>query len=159
MNAQEAIYPENYVKLRYLENHDQLRAAYMIPDGAALVNWTAFLYFQKGATLVYNGQEAACAHTPSLFDRDTIAWDTGCDMAGLLRALYAVKKHPLLTRSCYEVKALAGEVLYATHRADGKQLTGIFSVKGRPALVKVDVPEGGMKTWQAEAWWRSAAGL
>lgn len=63
-------------------------------------------------------------------------------MAGLLRALYAVKKHPLLTRSRYEVKALAGEVLYAAHRADGKQLTGIFSVKGRPALVKVDVPDG-----------------
>lgn len=142
VNRQESIYPENFVKLRYLENHDQLRAAFLIPDGAALVNWTAFLYFQKGMTLIYNGQEAACTHLPSLFDRDTVNWDTGCDMTGLLRALYAVKKHPLLTRSRYEVKALPGDVLCATHRADGRQLTGVFSVKGRPVLAAVDAPDG-----------------
>lgn len=142
VNGQEAIYPENYVKLRCLENHDQPRAAFVIPDGAALVNWTAFLYFQKGITMIYNGQEAACTHLPSLFDRDTVNWDTGCDMTGLLRALYAVKKHPLLTRSRYEVKAMPEDVLYATHRAEGKQLTGVFSVKGRSVPVEVEVPDG-----------------
>ena len=74
INRQEVIYPDNYVKLRCLENHDRERAAYLFPDGTALRNWTAFLYFQKGAVLLYNGQEAGCTHLPTLFDKDTIDW-------------------------------------------------------------------------------------
>ena len=56
IDRQEAMYPDNYVKLRYLENHDRLRAAASIPGEAALLNWTAFLYFQKGMTLLYGGR-------------------------------------------------------------------------------------------------------
>ena len=47
INRQEAMYPDNYVKARFLENHDRLRAAFMIRDEQALRNWTAFEYFQK----------------------------------------------------------------------------------------------------------------
>jgi hypothetical protein len=41
------IYPDNYIKLRYLENHDQARARVIISDEVSLRNWTAFIYFQK----------------------------------------------------------------------------------------------------------------
>ena len=41
LDGQEGIYPENYVKMRTLENHDRLRAAALIPNGRALRNWTA----------------------------------------------------------------------------------------------------------------------
>ena len=53
LNMQEYIYPDNYVKLRFLENHDQARAKSLIMDERELRNWTAFCYFQKGATLLY----------------------------------------------------------------------------------------------------------
>ena len=72
INRQEYIYPDNYVKLRFLENHDQARAAFMIPDKRALRSWTAFTYFQKGLALVYAGQEYAADHAPSLFDKDDV---------------------------------------------------------------------------------------
>ena len=142
LNRQEYTYPENYVKLRYLENHDQLRAAFVIPGETALSNWTAFLYFQKGMTLLYGGQERSCVHLPSLFDKDPVDWSFGPDRSEELRRLYQLKKHPLLTDGAYHVRALAGDILLAVRWAGERQLTGIFSVKGNRAPVPVDAPDG-----------------
>ena len=93
IERQEYIYPENFVKLRFLENHDQTRAAFLIPDENALVNWTAFSFFQKGLTLVYAGQEYGAEHTPSLFDKDDVLSEDENDIR--LRAqAYAVEAVP-----------------------------------------------------------------
>ena len=35
LNTQEGIFPENYVKLRFLENHDRPRAGFLIPSPRA----------------------------------------------------------------------------------------------------------------------------
>ena len=141
LNQQETIYPDNYVKLRYLENHDQLRSAFLIPGQRELWNWTAFLYFQKGMTLLYGGQERSCRHLPSLFDKDPVDW-SGPDRSDQLRRLYALKQHPLLTDSAYQVQALAGDILLASHRAGERQLVGVFSLKGAQAPVAVPAPDG-----------------
>ena len=141
VSQQETIYPGNYVKLRYLENHDQPRAAFLIPDSRALDNWTAFLFFQKGAALLYGGQEAGDRHLPSLFDRDPVDW-SGPDRSRQLRRLCALKKHPLFTDSVYQVDALPGEVLRAVHRQGDRQLVGVFSVRGSCVPVPVDAPDG-----------------
>jgi len=138
---QETTYPDNYVKLRFLENHDQPRAAFLIPDEAALLNWTAFFFFQKGTALLYGGQEAGCAHLPSLFDKDTVDW-TGPDYSGQLRRLCALKKHPVLTDSSYRVEALPGDMLLAVHTSGKRRLLGLFSVRGNKGVVPVDVPDG-----------------
>ena len=45
LNFQEAIYPANYNKLRFLENHDQPRICSFVTDEQALRNYTAMLYF------------------------------------------------------------------------------------------------------------------
>lgn len=142
LNQQEAIYPDNYVKLRFLENHDNTRAHFLIPNERALRNWTVFSYFQKGMAFCYAGQEVACTHLPSLFDKDTVQWDTGVNLQPLFSSLYRLKKHPLMTDSRYEVKALPGDILYATHRKGGQVLAGVFSARGGTALVSVDIPEG-----------------
>ncbi len=142
VNQQESIYPDNYVKLRYLENHDNARAKFLIPDETSLLNWTAFIYFQKGMTLLYAGQEAEDDNLPDLFDKDPVRWNTGADLSGLLAKLYQIKKDPLFTDSRYEVHALPHEILYATHRAGNRQWTGVFSVNGQCSLLSVDVPDG-----------------
>ena len=142
INQQESIYPANYIKLRYLENHDNPRAAFMIPDEAMLINWTAFIYFQKGMTLIYAGQEAEAVHCPGLFDKDTIVWETGKDLSGLMQTLGKIKKNPLLVNSRYEVCALPHDILYACHRVGGDRLVGIFSLRGEHALISVNVPDG-----------------
>lgn len=142
INAQETIYPENYVKLRFLENHDRARAAFLIPNHRVRHNWEAFLYFQKGMTLLYAGQEARDGHRPSLFDKDEVDWSDGLDYSDTMRELAALKRNPLLTDSRYEVRALPRDILYATHRKGDRQLVGVFSLRGRDALVPADAPDG-----------------
>ena len=142
VSGQEAVYPDNYVKLRFLENHDRLRAAAAIPGEEALVNWTAFLYFQKGMTLLYAGQEAECTHRPSLFDKDQVAWHISEGATRLLGTLAKLKQDPILTDSRYEVKALPQDILYAAHRKGDRQLVGLFSVKGNSAPARVEAPDG-----------------
>ncbi len=141
VNRQEVTYPANYSKLRFLENHDQARAAFLVPDGPSLLNWTAFSFFQKGTGFIYAGQEAGCAHLPNLFYKDPVDW-TGPDRSEQFRRLCALKKHPLMTDSAYTVQALPGDVLYAVHRKGNRRLAGVFSVRGAKALVWVDVPDG-----------------
>ena len=141
VNRQEVTYPANYSKLRFLENHDQARAAFLVPDGPSLLNWTAFSFFQKGTGFIYAGQEAGCAHLPNLFYKDPVDW-TGPDSSEQFRRLCALKKHPLMTDSAYTVQALPGDVLYAVHRKGNRRLAGVFSVRGAKALVRVDVPDG-----------------
>lgn len=142
VTRQESTYPENYVKLRYLENHDTARAAQIIPDETALLNWTAFLYFQKGMTLLFGGQEAGAAHRPDLFGKDDVIWSSGRDYADLLRRLSLIKRDSLLTDSMYRVTALPRDVLLATHEKNGQRLIGVFSVQGHSSLVDVGLPDG-----------------
>ena len=138
---QEVIYPSNYVKLRYLENHDQLRAAFLIPDEKALLNWTAFQFFQKGTALIYGGQERGDAHLPSLFDKDPVNW-SGPDMAPLFQRLSALRRRPLFATGSYRVDALPGDVLRAVYQQGAQKLVGVFSVRGGSALAAVEVPDG-----------------
>lgn len=126
INQQEAIYPDNYIKLRNLENHDNLCAKFIIPDELSLLNWTAFIYFQKGMTLLYAGQEKMNEILPSLFDKDNVKWDTKDDLSKLLSSLYAIKKHKEITDSRYEVTALPNEIIYATHKYKNRQVRGNF---------------------------------
>lgn len=142
VTRQESTFPENYVKLRYLENHDTARAAQMIPDDTALLNWTAFLYFQKGLTLIYGGQEVGTVHRPDLFNKNDILWNAGQDLTDLLRRLAELKKEPLLTDSQYRVTALPRDILLATHEKGGSKLIGVFSVRGNASLVDVSLPDG-----------------
>ena len=142
VNGQESIYPANYVKLRCLENHDRARAAAIIPDERALRNWTAYMYFLKGITMIYNGQEVCCEARPSLFDKDTIVWNTGKDLSALLRKLYEIKQDPLLTDSAFEVKELGNDVIWAEHRKGKARLVGLFASKGQPCVVRANVPDG-----------------
>ncbi len=142
VNQQESIYPENYVKLRYLENHDNNRARQLIPNELALKNHTALMYFQKGIPLIYAGQEMGAVHTPSLFDKDTVIWDTGFDLSDLLAKLYEIKKHPLMADGGYRIKALCHDIALAIHEKNGKKLVGVFSLRGEHGLIPVELPDG-----------------
>ena len=142
VNRQETCYPENYVKLRCLENHDQSRAGLILGQGRMLDNWTAFLYFQKGMTLLYAGQERGAVHLPSLFERDAVQWQDGRDLSGLLRTLAEMKQDPLFADSSYHVEAHPGDVLVARHRRGSREAVGVFSLRGTPGVVTVGLKDG-----------------
>ena len=142
INRQEYTYPDNYVKLRFLENHDRPRARFILPDDRQRRNWTAFLYFQKGMPLLYNGQEAENDFRPSLFDRDPIRWNTGRDISPLLKRLYAIRQNAVFTDSAYAVRDAGNGILAAEHRAKEMRMLGVFSTQGGAAAVSVNWPDG-----------------
>lgn len=144
VNRQEYTFPDNYVKLRFLENHDQLRARYLIPDAEELKVWTAFLFFQKGMTLLYNGQERGVAHLPSLFDRDTVDWNAGesLDLTHYIARLAQIKREPVFADSTYRLTAPTEDTLVALREKDAVKMLGVFPLRCRAALVRVDFPDG-----------------
>lgn len=143
LNFQEFAYPDNYDKLRFLENHDQPRIASLVTSRSDLENYTAMLYFLKGTTLLYAGQEVASAHLPSLFDRDPVDWDTGCDLSPLLRRLGAIKKERLSADDSFFARADDANHIAVLTRDDGKTCKiGVFSLRSRAAQVRVDAPDG-----------------
>ncbi len=142
LSRQEIVYPANYVKLRFLENHDNLRAAFSIPDGRARRNWTAFQYFLRGMVLLYGGQEVSAVHVPSLFDKDPVDWSAGEDISPLLRALSEIKRDPLLAEGTLRMTAMPRDVVVASYTGEGRALHGVFSLRGETSLVEVDAPDG-----------------
>ncbi|MCI2048135.1 MAG: alpha-amylase family glycosyl hydrolase [Lachnospiraceae bacterium] len=167
IDRQEGIYPDNYVKLRLLENHDRMRAKQLIPETSALRNWTAFLFFQKGLTLIYNGQEMQDRIHPSLFDKDPVDWHTGEeDLSAFMSTLAALRKTPgiaeIFRSGSYHVEAagedalLAEYSLYSDRLHSGKaaeqdqgastgnivRLLGVFHTNAAKAPMKVSLADG-----------------
>ena len=142
LNAQEAAYPRNYIKLRCLENHDQPRISGRIHDPLALRNWHAFLFFQKGATLIYAGEERCDANLPSLFDRDLINWN-GPDISAELTHLAEIKKRHFPTDGWFDAEADdAQHAVLARFGGAEAELLGLFSLRGTPVKMKADIPDG-----------------
>ena len=142
-NYQEAIYPQNYDKMRCLENHDQPRICHYVKNRSDLENYTAFLYFLKGSTLIYAGQEFGCDETPSLFDKDVFPRNTGLDLSKLFAKLDTIKKTVLDDDDYF--KADADDVAILERDNNKSKKVGIFSLKSKSADVKVDLPDGDYK--------------
>ena len=142
LNFQEAMYPENYVKLRCMENHDMPRIAALVPEERARRNFTALLYFLKGTVLLYGGQEYSCSRLPSLFDKDVFP-RTGKDITPLLQKLNAVRRAHLSAGDWFTAEADDANDIAVCLRDDGKKKKlGVFSLKGKSAEVKVPVKDG-----------------
>ena len=139
---QEGIYPADYVKLRYLENHDRPRAAFLIPDEKTRKNWLAFMFLQKGTALIYDGQEFGPAHRPGLFDADPIALGGQAPLADYIGRLASIKKELVPPEGAYDLKALPNDWISLEYAQEGKRLLGFFSLKGKDGLLPVVLPEG-----------------
>ena len=145
-NYQEAIYPQNYDKMRCLENHDQPRICHYVKNRSDLENYTAFLYFLKGSTLIYAGQEFGCDETPSLFDKDVFPRNTGIDLSNLFAKLDTIKKTVLDDDDYFKADADDENDIAILERDNNKsKKVGIFSLKSKSADVKVDLTDGDYK--------------
>lgn len=133
LNIQEALYPKNHVKLRFLENHDTPRAAAIFKDEHRLRNWTAFTFMLKGALLIYAGQEYAISKQPSLFDRDPIPWHEGSEeFLSFTRKLLEIRKRIRCSRQRIHL-AKEGVVIVECENA-----TGIFNLEGKIGEIKIE---------------------
>lgn len=142
LNLQEVIYPVNYNKMRCLENHDQPRIAGRVSDAKALENWHALLFFQKGATLIYAGEEFSDANQPSLFDRDPVNWN-GRDVSALLTHLGRIKKEHFPLDGWFSAMADDEQhAITARFGSSDRELGGVFSLKGTPVTLKTEIQDG-----------------
>ena len=142
LNYQEGIYPNNYIKMRCAENHDQPRIASRYSDPAILRNWHAFVFFQKGATLLYAGEERTDANLPSLFEKDPVNWD-GPDITEELKRLTRLKKSLFPMDGWFhgECDDKTG-IVSATFGNGAMELAGVFSLEGKTAEAAVDAEDG-----------------
>lgn len=139
---QESTYPADYVKLRFTENHDRLRTAFLFPDRTVRENWLSWTFFQKGMPLLYSGQEWAPNHTPTLFDPDPVAKDGEPMHEALLKTLIAMKKDPLFADGVYTIEAKERDVIVSTWTKGDRKAIGVFSMRGQSAAVPVPLADG-----------------
>lgn len=98
-----AAYPRGALRLRFSDNHDQLRATAQAGLPAALAA-SALMYTLDGVPLLYNGMEVGDtteSAAPALFEKLPIVWDMAerrPQVAPYYRALAALRRaHPAFT--------------------------------------------------------------
>jgi len=140
LRFQNGIYPTNFVKMRCVENHDNHRIMHLAPTREQGMAWTAFQAFNKGAFLIYGGQEAAVDHKPTLFEIDKVEWGD-YTLQPFLTRLAKLKKNPVLVNGKFRI--LIGEpAVQAAWIAPEGNLYGIFNLSGIDGDVDVRIPDG-----------------
>lgn len=139
---QEEIYPEDYVKMSNLENHDFERiAAYVHGDPAKIRNWTAFAFFQKAAVMLYAGQEYSSDRKPDLFERDPVVRRE--DISPLIRRLAEIKKRKVFAEGIWNVHVPEIDgVAYSTVENATEKWVGIFNVGQAEGILPIELPDG-----------------
>lgn len=142
LTAQEYQYPDNYCKLRFVENHDFPRAAGLLGTGNSLRAWTACKFFHRGAMLLYAGQELAAPRLPDLFERDIVDWSRDDDgFTDFLRRLMRLKKHPLLRNG--ELEVVSGSPCLVLRYQRGRdRVTGIFNTEAAGGRIQTGLRDG-----------------
>ena len=139
---QEEIYPDNYIKMRNLENHDFGRFAPMVNNDIDLINnWIAQVFFSKGSTMIYAGQERCDNNQPSLFDIDKVNWD-GKDITPLITKCAGIVKDSIFAYGHYDIKITEKDVFYADFSVDNKKILGLFNLGKESGSLKLNIPDG-----------------
>ena len=144
-HAQGHIYPDNYLKVHYLENHDRRRAASYAEDRTILTNITAWSFFQNGIGFLYAGQETLNAKTPSLFDKDLIDLTVkDCDFYDFIKHLVALKKSPAFAtvRRFDIIDTNQSDLIQARMNSAAGHFYGIFNLSGGTREVSVPFADG-----------------
>lgn len=141
---QESRYPSNYIKIHGLENHDSKRVASTIKDGNKLRNLNALMFFLKGTTFIYAGQEACEEKLESLFDIDLTCWETlnKYGVEDLIKTLTMIKKHPLFKDGVYNIKLHEEEIGHITYQNDYQMMECISNLGGLDNEIKVETQDG-----------------
>lgn len=140
---QEYVYPQNYVKLRFLENHDNTRASKLFKDEKDLKNWTAFSFFEKGAELIYAGEEVRDDNRPSLFYKDNVNWNNDRNFENYIKKLISIKKKDIFSIGNYKIlKSSKKGIVHAEYCYKNELLTGIFNVERKIGEYEINLKDG-----------------
>jgi glycosidase len=141
LRLQEALYPADAVKLRFLENHDQGRAAARFGRGARLRAWTLFSMLLPGAYLAYMGQELAMERRIGLFDGETMLAEEGDPgFRPFFAEAHALSRRIRAEAPLFDARLLAEGVALIERRGEGRLYTALLNLDGRSG--RVSLPRG-----------------
>jgi cyclomaltodextrinase / maltogenic alpha-amylase / neopullulanase len=136
----EALYPRGALRLRFSDNHDQLRATGQAGLAAALAA-SALMFTLDGVPLLYNGMETGDtteSAAPALFERMPIAWQMAerrPQVEGYYRGLAALRRgHAAFTR---------GGVRWLGNSDEGRVLSFERSSGGETLVVAINLSSSG----------------
>jgi cyclomaltodextrinase / maltogenic alpha-amylase / neopullulanase len=145
VRRQEFIYPSDYLKLHFLENHDQPRIAAMVKDDLVLRNLTAWSYFQNGLVLISAGQELKHKIRPSLLEKDYID-KTIIDepFYEFTKRLILLKKHQRFSEVVtFDINEhLQLNLIEAKMKTDKETIYGLFNISRYRRQIYVPLKEG-----------------
>ncbi|MGV8026498.1 MAG: alpha-amylase family glycosyl hydrolase [Anaerolineaceae bacterium] len=137
---QDAIYPDDYVKLRYVENHDTDRVMDLAPSREQALAWTALQAFNKGTWLIYAGEESASPRKPDHFEKDVIPWGS-YELTDFIHKLALLKKDPAQKEG--ELYWLTSEpAVQAIWFTKEPCLAAIFNTAGKKGEILTIFPDG-----------------
>ena len=139
---QEGRYPADYVKARYLDNHDRKRVAEFW-QGDKLKSLWALDFYLKGMAFVYAGDEVSASHQPSLFEVDEVQWDFGGDndISEFIARLAAIKKHAVYRDGVFDAAVQGEDVAVCSYVSAKKRSVGVFNL-GESFVAEVPLADG-----------------
>jgi glycosidase len=143
LGVQETLYPSHAVKARFLENHDQPRAASVIRGTDRLMNWTAFFQLLPGLIFVYMGQECAMTGRPDLFAKDPVPWEQGSEeFLAFFRRLLPICTRVKSGPGAFELVELCAGVLalHWRHPSQDARFTAIVNLEDRFGECRLPFP-------------------
>ena len=141
---QEGRYPPDYVKARYLDNHDLPRIAEHWRGDKLKMIW-ALNFYLKGAAFVYAGDETSFDRQNSLFEYDEVQWSFGDeqkDLSEYIANLAAIKKHGIYSQGSFDVGMQGEQTAVCQYKSGEAVSIGIFNFADDDTEVKLPLPDG-----------------
>ena len=143
---QEALYPKNFVKVRFLENHDFGTANSYLKDDLRLKNLLVLSYFTRGMAFLFNGIETASRHLPNLFEMDEIKWDdyNKSGIVDLIKKLNEIKKHRVFADGVWNYHIITDSIVLLSFKNKDEEITAIVNLNHASGMVNTEI-EGRFK--------------
>jgi glycosidase len=141
LKVQEALYPSDAVKLRFLENHDQGRAAARFGRGARLRNWTLFSMLLPGCYMAYMGEELAMERRIDLFDRETMREEEGDpSFKPFFARTLSLSRKIKAEAPLFDARLLAEGLVLVERKGKGPCYSALLNLDGRSG--RIALPRG-----------------
>ncbi len=143
LNRQKAMYPMNYIKLRFLENHDQKRVCSLVHTDEQLKMWMAFCTFLKGPTLIYAGQEFKQSRRTNPMEGETIDREPVPWVNDLFARLNVLKKLPICTEGAFFLDdPKQDSIVTGRYEWGDELLLGAFNFHMVAGTAELPLPDG-----------------
>lgn len=146
VQAQSYIYPADYVKAHFLENHDVQRIHQLVSNLTILRNLTAWSFFQPGIGFLYAGQEMLATKLPNLFEKDPLdPTINNPEFYAFIARLIAVKQLPYFGEArkfIINEHPLQAHLIEATLTTPTGQLVGYFNLTKDHRNVFTSIKDG-----------------